>query len=235
MNKTDFEYQIRRSQDRGYADNGWLKSHHTFSFAGYYDPDHMIFRTLRVINQDTVAPSGGFGTHPHQDMEIFSYVLKGELAHKDSMGNERILKPREVQLMSAGTGITHSEFNPSSTHSLHFLQIWILPNQNGLTPSYSDWEWQDDGIKSLLISPDGVDGSALIHQDAYIYRVSMKKGDVLTHDLLKSRGLWFQLISGEATIHNESICAGDAFSTESSGTLEIEANETLEALLFDLA
>lgn len=235
MSNSKQTYKIYPSNERGQANHGWLKSKHTFSFADYYNPHCIGFRTLKVINQDVVAPLGGFATHAHKDMEIFSYVLEGELAHKDSLGNERILKPGEVQLMSAGSGITHSEFNPSDTKILHFLQIWILPNQNELQPSYSEWKQGDDKAKSLLISPCGSKGSATINQDAYVYRIKMNKDEIISHELNKNRGAWFQLIAGSVTICNEVIHAGDAFSTETDGILEIKANETVEGLLFDLA
>ncbi|WP_269537323.1 pirin family protein [Cerasicoccus fimbriatus] len=234
MQHTSSNTHIRRSQQRGHADHGWLKSWHTFSFASYYDPAFMGFRSLRVINQDIVAPGGGFPTHPHRDMEIFSYVLQGEMAHKDSMGNERTLRPGDVQLMSAGTGITHSEFNPSSENPLHLLQIWIQPAQRGLTPSYSDWESRRDAAKSLLISPDGREDSAVIHQDAYVYRVKLAAGESLSHEVAPGRGAWFQLISGQAQLGDATLNPGDAFATEASGALTITANEAIEGLLFDL-
>jgi uncharacterized cupin superfamily protein len=167
----------RSAADRGQADHGWLKSQHTFSFADYYDPQYMGFRSLRVINEDRVEPGHGFGTHPHRDMEIFSYVLEGALAHKDSLGNGRTLKPGRIQLMSAGRGVTHSEFNPSRGEGLHFLQIWIQPREQGLTPSYTEWHPKadnDSDPKVLVISPDGRDGSATIHQDAEVYRLRLK-------------------------------------------------------------
>jgi quercetin 2,3-dioxygenase len=172
MKTTVTELNIRWANERGHADHGWLNTHHTFSFADYYDPVHMGFRSLRVINDDRVAPGQGFGTHPHRDMEIFSYVLEGTLEHKDSMGNGSQLKPGQIQLMSAGQGITHSDFNPSPRERLHFLQIWIEPRQRGLTPSYTEWHPKAEeaqAAKVLVISPDGRDGSATIHQDADIY------------------------------------------------------------------
>ena len=182
MKTTTTGLNIRRAGERGHADHGWLNSHHTFSFADYYDPAHMGFRSLRVINDDRVAPGQGFGTHPHRDMEIFSYVLEGTLEHRDSMGNGRQLKPGRIQLMSAGRGITHSEFNPSRDQPLHFLQIWIQPRERGLTPSYTEWHPKPehaDAAKVLVISPDGRDGSATIHQDADIYRIQLKPGQTV--------------------------------------------------------
>src|SRR5215472_16532996 len=170
---------IRKANERGHANHGWLDTHHTFSFANYYDPAHMGFRSLRVINDDRVAPGQGFGTHPHSDMEIFSYVLEGALQHKDSMGNGSVLRPGQIQLMSAGRGVTHSEFNPSPSEPLHFLQIWIQPRERGLKPSYTEWHPKAELAnvpKVLVISPDGREGSATIHQDAEIYRIRLEPG-----------------------------------------------------------
>jgi len=229
---------VRRSFERGHANHGWLDSYHTFSFADYYDPAHMGFRSLRVINQDRVAPGAGFPTHPHRDMEIFSYVVSGAIAHKDSMGNGRELKPGQIQLMSAGSGVTHSEFNPSNTEPLHLLQIWILPESRGLAPSYTEWQPKpesDDDPKVLVISPDGRNDSAVIHQDAFVYRVRLKAGETVSHDLLQSRGLWLQVISGSLEIDKSTLFAGDALSCETHGTIRFIATEDSEALLFDLA
>lgn len=229
---------VRPSDERGKANHGWLNSKHTFSFGSYYDPDHMGFRSLRVINQDRVAPQGGFPTHPHRDMEIFSYVLEGSLQHRDSLGNGRVLKPGQIQLMSAGSGVTHSEFNPSDTEPLHFLQIWIKPAQGGIEPGYSEWHpraEQDAEKKTVVISPDGRDGSARIHQDAEVYRIRLSEGDSVSHTNRAGRGLWLQLISGELEVNGTRIEAGDAVSTEQAGELQINALASAEALLFDLA
>jgi quercetin 2,3-dioxygenase len=229
---------LRKSSDRGHANHGWLKSHHTFSFADYYDPNHMGFRSLRVINEDHVAPGGGFPTHPHRDMEIFSYIVGGTLEHKDSMGNGRQLKPGQIQLMSAGTGVTHSEFNPSRDERVHLLQIWIKPRTQGLKPSYTEWHPSPESesqSKVLVISPDGRDHSATIHQDADIYRVRLKAGETISHELKPGRGLWFQLISGKVNAAGSSLEAGDAINTELAGPLTITATENAEALLFELA
>ncbi|TAG07601.1 MAG: pirin family protein [Verrucomicrobia bacterium] len=229
---------VRKSSARGHADHGWLKSQHTFSFADYYDPKHMGFRSLRVINEDHVAAGGGFSTHPHRDMEIFSYLVAGTLEHKDSMGNGRQLKPGQIQLMSAGSGVTHSEFNPSREEQVHLLQIWIMPHTQGLKPSYTEWHPQpetENDTKVLVISPDGRDHSAIIHQDAEVYRVRLKAGSSISHNLHAGRGLWLQLISGKASAAGFSLEAGDAISSEFSGSLSIVANEDCEALLFDLA
>jgi redox-sensitive bicupin YhaK (pirin superfamily) len=230
--------KLRKSSDRGHANHGWLDSYHTFSFADYYDPAHMGFRSLRVINEDRVAPGGGFPTHPHRDMEIFSYVVGGVLEHKDSMGNGRQLKPGQIQLMSAGSGVTHSEFNPSRGEPVHLLQIWIKPRTAGLTPSYTEWHptATSEGLsKVLVISPDGRENSATIHQDADIYRVRLKAGEVLTHEAAPGRGIWLQVISGELEAGGEVLAAGDAASSEEGGAFEIRATRDVEALLFDRA
>jgi redox-sensitive bicupin YhaK (pirin superfamily) len=228
---------LRRADERGHADHGWLKSNHTFSFADYRDPEHMGFRTLRVINDDRVAPGHGFGTHPHRDMEIFSYVLEGELEHKDSLGNGRVLKPGQIQLMSAGQGVTHSEFNPSAEEPLHFLQIWILPNERGLTPGYTEWLPKAKQVverKVLVVSPDGREGSATIHQDADIYRVRLEPGQTVTHDLKAGRGAWLQIAEGALKFNNVEMSAGDGACTELPGWLTFTAILPTEALLFDL-
>ena len=238
MKTTANELNIRRADERGHADHGWLNSHHTFSFADYYDPAHLGFRSLRVINDDRVAPGMGFGTHPHRDMEIFSYVLEGTLEHKDSMGNGRQLKPGQIQLMSAGRGITHSEFNPSPQALLHFLQIWIQPRARGLTPGYTEWlpkPEHADAPKVLVISTDGRDGSATIHQDADIYRIRLKAGQTVAHDLKAGRGAWLQIAEGELTLNGVELRTGDGASTEQPGKLTLTAACSTEAILFDLA
>lgn len=237
MKTTDTTLNIRRAHDRGHADHGWLNSHHTFSFAEYYDPAHMGFRSLRVINDDRVAAGQGFGTHPHRDMEIFSYVLEGALQHKDSMGNGSVLKPGQIQLMSAGRGVTHSEFNPSGSEPLHFLQIWIQPRERGLAPSYTEWRPKPEQAaepKVLVISPDGRDGSATIHQDADVYLVRLEAGQTVTHELKPGRGAWLQVAEGALTLNGAALATGDGASTEEPGTLRLTATETTETLLFDL-
>jgi quercetin 2,3-dioxygenase len=231
------ELNIRRADERGHADHGWLNSHHTFSFANYYDPAHMGFRSLRVINDDRVAPGQGFGTHPHRDMEIFSYVLEGILEHKDSMGNGRQLKPGQIQLISAGRGITHSEFNPSPATPLHFLQIWIQPRERGLTPSYTEWHPKPEhstAAKVLVISSEGRDGSATIHQDADIYRIQLNPGQTVTHELKRGRGAWLQIADGGLACNGINLTTGDGVSTEEPGTLMLAATRKTEAILFDL-
>ena len=229
--------KIRKSRERGHFDHGWLDTYHTFSFADYYDPQHMGFRSLRVINQDVIGPGVGFPTHPHADMEIFSYILFGALEHKDSMDNGRVLKPGQIQLMSAGRGVTHSEFNPSKTEPASLLQIWLRPRERGLTPSYTEWHpdpAKENDAKVLVISADGRDGSATIHQDADIYRVRLPAGQSITHDVASGHGAWFQLIKGTVEAHGTTLQPGDAFSTDDTGTLTITASDNVEGLLFDL-
>jgi len=236
--QTQAKLTIRRATERGHASHGWLESHHSFSFADYYDPDHMGFRTLRVINEDKIAPLGGFPTHPHRDMEIFSYLVEGELAHRDSMGNERRIQPGEIQLMSAGTGVTHSEFNPSSAHATHMLQIWIVPNERGLTPRYTEWQPDPEAAtkaKTLLISRDGRNGSAQIAQDADVWKLELAAGETASHDLKERRGAWIQVVRGQLNLGTETLGPGDAASTESPGILDFHAShDSFEALLFDL-
>ena len=225
------------SAERGGADHGWLKTQHAFSFADYYDPAHMGFRTLRVINEDWIAPGRGFGTHPHRDMEIFSYVLEGALEHKDSLGNSRTLRPGQIQLMSAGRGVTHSESNPNRHEPTHMLQIWIHPHTMGLPPSYTEWHPQpenDGAPKVLVISPDGREGSATLHQDADVYRLLLKPGESLTHSRRPDRGLWLQILRGQVTLNGLALAAGDGASSEQADTFEIRAQDAAEALLFDL-
>ncbi|MBK1816554.1 pirin family protein [Luteolibacter yonseiensis] len=229
---------VRRAGDRGHANHGWLDSWHTFSFADYYDPSHMGFRSLRVINDDRIAAGGGFPTHPHRDMEIFSYLLAGNLAHQDSMGNSRVLKPGEIQLMRAGSGVRHSEFNPSSTEPAHLLQIWITPDTRGLEPAYTEWTpapGREDEAKTLVISSDGRDNSATIAQDASIYLLKLKPGVPARHELAAGRGLWLHVAKGAITVNGVDLVAGDAVSLEEPGGLEITSdNGFSEAILFDL-
>jgi len=228
---------LYKSAERGHADHGWLDSWHTFSFADYYNPARMGFRSLRVINQDLVTSGAGFPSHPHRDMEIFSYVVAGTLEHKDSMGNGRQLKPGQIQLMSAGSGVTHSEFNPSRDEPLRFLQIWIKPETLGLKPSYTEWHptsENEHASKVLVISPDGRDNSAKIHQDAEVWRMRLQAGESAHHNLADGRGLWFQLIAGKILVNGIALEPGDAASTESAGRIEFSASEDVEGLLFDL-
>ena len=237
MNAITHDIRVRRAGERGHADHGWLNSFHTFSFADYYDPAHMGFRSLRVINDDRVAPGQGFGMHPHRDMEIFSYVLEGTLEHKDSMGHGRQLQPGQIQLMSAGHGVQHSEFNPSPDRPLHFLQIWIQPRERGLTPGYTEWHPKAEHERSpkvLVISPDGREGSAVIHQDAEIYRLRLPPGLTVTHDLRRGRGAWIQVAEGALDLDGITLNTGDGASCETAGLLTLKATATTEAILFDL-
>ena len=230
------QVSVRRSDERGHTKIGWLDSRHSFSFGEYYDPKHMAFRSLRVINDDRVAPGMGFGTHPHRDMEILTYVVSGQLQHRDSMGNGRVIQPGELQAMSAGSGVTHSEFNPSRTEPSHFLQIWVLPRERGLTPSYAEWKPvnSDEGL-TLLGSPDGTDGSVVIHQDARLYRGELSAGQAIIHHTESTRGLWVQLIRGQVEVANQTLLPGDSVSVEQASELTVTATEPSTFLLFDLA
>jgi redox-sensitive bicupin YhaK (pirin superfamily) len=230
---------VRKSDTRGRADHGWLRSRFSFSFADYYDPRHMGFRCLRVINEDWIAPRGGFPTHPHRDMEIFTVLLEGTLEHRDSLGNGRQLKPGEIQLMSAGSGITHSEMNPSASEAAHLLQIWILPRSKNLTPGYTEWTPPADRAaqpKSLIISGDGRDGAAVIQQDTEIHRVQLAPGQSTGHTILPGRAVWIQCLSGLGRCLDVPFSQGDAVFTEDAGDLLLAADPggPLDALLFDL-
>ncbi len=229
---------LRLSNERGHAQHGWLDSYHTFSFAEYHDPSHMGFRSLRVINEDRVAPGMGFGTHPHRDMEILTYILEGRLAHEDSMGNGREIAPGQLQTMSAGTGIQHSESNASRTEPVHFLQIWIRPNKNGLAPRYAEWNppaGADLQAQTLLASPDGRDGSATIAQDALLWLVKLPPGGALDYPVEPKRGLWVQTMHGALRVNGRPLNAGDAAALEDETQLRLESQTGAEALLFDLA
>lgn len=231
-------YLVRRAEDRGHARHGWLESYHSFSFGNFFDETRMGFRSLRVINEDRVVAGAGFPTHPHRDMEIFSYILEGALEHEDSLGNKKRLEPGEIQLMSAGHGVTHSESNPSAHDGLHFLQIWIQPSRTGLEPGYTEWrpiQAQQTARKVLMISPDGRENSAQINQDAEVHRVRLADGESIGHRLAEGRGLWFQLIRGGVEIGGENLSAGDAVATESAGEHRFTARGEAEGLLFDLA
>lgn len=229
---------VRRSNQRGHADRGWLKSFHSFSFGDYYDPKNMGFRTLRVINEDWVKGGTGFGTHPHRDMEIVTYVLSGALAHQDSMGNASEIRPGDVQRMTAGSGVTHSEVNPSETETVHLLQIWLLPEAKGLTPSYEQKNFpaeEKQGRLRLVASRDGRDGAVTIHQDAEIYSSLLEPGQAVTHPLAASRHAWVQVIRGEVTVNGETLQAGDAVAVSEESQVEVTGTESAELLLFDLA
>ena len=229
---------LRRAQDRGRADFGWLDSRHSFSFGEYYDPAHMGFGPLRVINDDRVAGGGGFPTHPHRDMEIVSYVLEGALAHKDSLGTGSVIKPGDVQRMSAGTGIAHSEFNASRTDPVHFLQIWFLPERRGLTPGYEQKNFDADSKRDqlrLVASPDGRDGSVTIRSDASLYVSLLGKDATVSHQVAAGRGLWLQVARGSVAVGDITLAEGDGLQVTNERALEIvgKAAES-EILLFDL-
>jgi len=233
--------EIRRGSERGYADHGWLRSFHTFSFADYYAPAHMGFRSLRVINEDRVAGGKGFGTHPHRDMEIISYVLSGGLQHKDSMGTGSVIRPGDVQRMSAGTGVTHSEFNASPTDVVHFMQIWILPDQRGYAPSYEQKHFSEQerqGKLRLVGSKDGREGSVTIHQDASLYAGLLAAGESTAYELGKDRHAWLHVAKGKLRVGDgagQELAAGDAGAFDQAGKIVLSAVEPSEVLLFDLA
>ncbi|OAB57775.1 quercetin 2,3-dioxygenase [Phormidium willei BDU 130791] len=233
-------FNLRRANDRGKVNLGWLKSRHSFSFGHYYDRDHMGFRSLRVINEDLVQPGQGFATHGHRDMEIITYVLDGALAHKDSLGNGSDIRPGDVQRMSAGTGILHSEFNPSDTEPVHLLQIWILPNQEGVKPSYEQiYVPPEDkqGQLRCIASPSGDEGTVKLYQDAYIYATILQPGDSVTHSLADDRGVWIHVARGSVQVQEQTLQAGDAIALwETPDNLKLTGcDETAEVLLFDLA
>ena len=229
---------VRRAGERGHADHGWLDTRHTFSFASYHDPAHMGFRALRVINEDRVAPGTGFGAHSHRDMEIITYVLEGGLAHKDSMGNGSVIRPGNVQRMSAGTGVIHSEFNASDAEPAHFLQIWILPDRTGLPPSYEERQLAREekrGALRLIAAPDGRDGAATIHQDARVYASVLEPGERLNHRLPPGRHAWLHVARGAVSVNGTSLREGDGVAASAEESLGFQGHETAEALVFDLA
>lgn len=230
--------QIRKAQERGHANHGWLDTYHTFSFSSYRDPRHMGFRSLRVINEDRVAPGQGFGTHPHEDMEIVTYVLAGALEHRDSMGNGEVLRPGEFQRMSAGTGITHSEFNPSASEAVHLYQIWLLPEQRGIEPSYEQKRFPAEGNHNrlrLVASRQAREGSLLIHQDASIYLAQIDGGQRVVHSLSAGRHAWLQVLAGSVSLGGQKLETSDGAAISDESTLTIEAAQEAEIMLFDLA
>jgi redox-sensitive bicupin YhaK (pirin superfamily) len=229
---------LRKSQERGYADHGWLKSFHSFSFAGYYDPEHMGFGNLRVINEDRIAPGTGFGTHGHRDMEIISYVLSGELAHKDTLGNVKGIPPGDVQRMSAGRGVMHSEFNHAQDRTTHFLQIWIEPNVTGIEPSYEQKgfaESEKRGKLRLVASPDGAQGSVLIHADARVYAGLFDGAEQATLALDAKRLVYVHLVRGELEVNGKRLSAGDAAKLQGEAQLKLAQGKDAEVLVFDLS
>jgi hypothetical protein len=229
---------IRKSAARGHFDHGWLDTYHTFSFDQYHDPAHVHFRSLRVINEDRVAAAHGFPMHAHRDMEIITYILSGELEHRDSMGNGSVIRPGDVQRMTAGTGVRHSEFNPSRTEACHLLQIWILPNARNLTPGYEQKFFGDTDRKGklrLIASADGRQGSVTINQDARVYASLLDGGESITHQLTEHRHAWLQLARGTVSINGENLQAGDGAAITDESEITIAAEEKSELLLFDLA
>ncbi|MBI3844912.1 MAG: pirin family protein [Planctomycetes bacterium] len=228
----------RPSSERGHAEHGWLDTYHTFSFADYYDPKHMGFRTLRVINEDFVEPGNGFPMHSHRDMEIVTFILEGALEHEDSMGNKSVIRPGDAQRMSAGTGVTHSESNPSKTERVHLLQIWIVPKKRGLEPSYEQKAFPESarrGQLRLLASPTGRDGAVTIQQDVELSTAILDHGQTVTHDLAAGRHAWLQVTRGGVDLNGMSLKAGDGAAVSDERSLQIRAADGAEVLLFDLA
>ena len=229
--------QVRQSGERGFADHGWLKSFHSFSFADYYDPKRMGFGTLRVINEDRVNPGMGFGTHGHRDMEIISYVLEGELEHKDSMGNGSVIRPGDVQRMSAGTGVRHSEFNPSKSERVHFLQIWIEPSVMGIAPGYEEKRFdatEKRGRLRLVASPDAAEGSVRIHQDARVYAALIDGAESARHTLATGRRGYVHVARGSVSVNGEKLGSGDSLEAIGEHEIVIDQGKQAEVLLFDL-
>ena len=231
--------KVRNRHQRGHANHGWLDTHHSFSFANYYDPANMGFRSLRVINEDTVQPGAGFGMHAHQDMEILTFILEGALEHRDSMGNGSVIRPGDVQRMSAGTGVRHSEYNPSSTDPVHLLQIWILPEKKGIEPSYEQRSFQNGNNQLRLVaSPRGTEDALLLHQDATVFHATLEKGAHIRHKLAPERHAWLQVARGSVNLNGIELQAGDGASITGETELNMTAaaqQRNSEILLFDLA
>lgn len=228
---------IRKSSERGHANHGWLDSHFTFSFADYYDPQHLQFRTLRVLNDDRVEGGAGFPTHPHRDMEIVTYVLEGALEHRDSMGNGSVIRPGDVQYMSAGTGVTHSEFNPSKTDALHLLQIWMVPEKRGLKPAYDQKNFSATEKRAklrLVASPDGSNGSVKIRQDNELYATILDKDETVRHDLRPGRHAYVQVAKGQIRLNGTPLQEGDGAAISEEKSVELTGVDNAEVLLFDL-
>ncbi|TWT35721.1 Quercetin 2,3-dioxygenase [Posidoniimonas corsicana] len=228
----------RKANDRGHFDHGWLDTYHTFSFGDYYDPDHHRFRTLRVMNEDRVAPGQGFGMHPHRDMEILTYVLSGSLEHQDSMGNGEVIHAGEMQRMSAGSGLMHSEFNPSGSEPTHLYQVWLLPSEKGIEPSYEqrvfDARERQDRLQ-LVAGPEGEPGSMAIHQDARVYLADLTAGGGLTHRVPAGRHAWLQVLRGGADANGAPLSAGDGLAVSDESTLTLASAAGAEVMLFDLS
>jgi redox-sensitive bicupin YhaK (pirin superfamily) len=230
--------QIRKAADRGHADHGWLDTWHTFSFSSYRDPRYTHFRALRVINEDTVQPGQGFGTHPHDNMEIVTYVLSGALEHKDSMGHGEVLRPGEFQRITAGTGITHSEFNPSKTEPVHLYQIWLFPDREGHEPSYEQKAFPQEDRRDrwqLVASPTAMDGSLLIHQDAKIFLADISAGKTLNYEITPGRGAWLQVLRGCVSLNGQLLDTSDGAAVSDEAALNLQAAGHAEIMLFDLA
>jgi redox-sensitive bicupin YhaK (pirin superfamily) len=230
--------KVRKAAERGHFDHGWLDTHHTFSFGDYDDPKNMSFRSLRVINDDRVQPGQGFGMHGHRDMEIVTYVLEGALEHKDSMGNGSIIRAGELQRMTAGTGVRHSEFNPSKTEWVHLYQIWLLPDRKGLEPSYEELAVENDeklGRFRLVASPDGAAGGLTIHQDARLYLARLQPGDAVTHEIERGRAAWLQVLRGSLNAVGNDLVMGDGVAITDENSISVQATVASEVLLFDLA
>lgn len=226
--------QKRNASERGYMTLDWLQSWHTFSFGQYSDPQHVNFRSLRVINEDIISPNGGFATHPHQDMEIISYVISGKIAHTDSMGHETVVAPGEIQRMSAGTGVEHSEYNPSTNDPTHMLQIWIFPETTGLAPSYEQVSYDPNASFQLIASPTPGPGRVKIHQDAFIYRGMFSAGDQHRYNIAANRNAWIQLAKGQISVNSINLDPGDGLAISDESNLLILASADAEFLLFDL-
>jgi hypothetical protein len=230
--------RVRKAGERGHFDHGWLDTYHTFSFGDYYDPAHLGFRSLRVINDDRVQPGQGFGMHGHRDMEIVTYVLDGALQHKDSLGNGSIIRAGELQRMTAGTGVRHSEFNPSDKEGVHLYQIWLLPERKGLKPSYEELavgEEEKQGRFRLVASPDGAAGSLTIHQDARLYLASLLPGQAVAHSIEPGRAAWLQVLRGSVNVLGNDLSAGDGVAVTDENAISVQAAVPSEVLLFDLA
>ncbi|KAA0139801.1 pirin family protein [Gimesia chilikensis] len=229
--------RVRKAEERGHADHGWLDTYHTFSFAGYQDPEHVHFRTLRVMNEDVVQPGQGFGTHPHRDMEIVTYVLEGALEHKDSMGNGEVLRAGEFQRMSAGTGITHSEFNPSATEPVHLYQIWLFPESKGIEPSYEQKQFpvsEQQNQLRLVASPGAEAGSLRIHQDARVYLSQIEAEQTVSYELAEGRHAWLQVLRGSVLLNDVALDVSDGAAVSDTRNLKIQATNDAEIMLFDL-
>jgi len=229
---------VRPGSERGHFDHGWLDTYHTFSFASYHDPRYMGFRSLRVINEDRVQPAEGFGTHAHRDMEILTWVLEGALEHKDSMGNGSVIRPGDIQRMSAGTGVTHSEFNPSRDELVHLLQIWLLPSRRGLTPGYEEKRFEPEsrrGALRLIAARDGRDGAVTIHQDADLWTALLEPAQIVRHSLAAGHHAWLHVARGKVTANGVSVAAGDGAAFSDEPGVEVRATDGAEVLLFDLS